>query len=1338
MSMKRIFLILLILSSASYAAGHNGVIYTWGYASLMNDILQAVKGAVTGIDSLVKSAMAIAFFIFAIKKAMDSRVNPVMEFGKLTLLFAAISYFFLQAPDDNNHRFVIEDRVTGEMHTVSQIPLGIGKTFSLMTQLEDGIIDLMETHFSTPSSLNYSNSGMLYSLSTHNNVSKMKIMDGYYVRTYNEYISECVFYDISTGVTNVGMVVNNDNLAGNIFNTASSRLTNKYTASAPSGEVVQCSEAGAYLANTLGTYLGDVEKVAAAMNGESLVNFQTNAGGVQQLFFDSANSTRDYLQQMVLVNMTSDAIVNSAKASGLDPSALAWASAVSEQNIQMQMANKAVIAQHYMTKIRPYFIAMIVGLSWLIVMLSIMFGDYKHIIMFFTLMLWMVFWTPLLLIINYFTSMNLREILMAMKDATGVGFTITHNAAIGLELQRWQSTANWLIMVTPLIAYSLVKASEHGFVSLARDLSNTFSGGTGASKVTNDGMNKAPSIRVGNDVHGDIGGQISSQTQSMTNGHSWNDSTYTDKGTGTQTYSGQMTDGSGSIGMVGGQVVNAQSQMALSAAHKNTSTASTELSNAISSSSTSVLGSDKTLTQAQSQGLSTQDTHNITEAKGIAMSKAFEHMQGYGEDFQNLQKIAMSGGGSISAQFLDKKLGASGGVEYSGMDANGKKYSWTDNSKEAEQNFNQIQEQFSKVVSGNSSYQASYAEMLKVTDSESYSQVQNAMTKLSNAEMTETGLNANNLPAFLNNWINGDERFSRMPKVDAAKVAMGELSSLSANGEWGKISDLVGKYGSGGFEMNSNPNLTEPTKFNSPDIKGQYDTAAGNIQTQTNSALEQSKANAQGQMGEFKQENGGVQGQVEKSVSDGKKWGEQGLFSRFWDENKDEMLVGAVGLGAALGLTSAGAKKIGGEILDKFKGAKNVDELEEIMKKTDQLDEAIKKNSPEARKLMDELGLREAFEKDGGVFNKDGSIDQTKTTLNKNLSDYVKSSIQEDMPKTPEKIAREEFSKKIDEAMSEEKEPKRIEELKKLKTDVDNGKDISNKRMAALGFGDGAEVKEPIKVGSTVQAFDKGHSNFGTITGFNNDGTANVFFKNNETGNTANVKIETDNLKNVKSIPQAGGFDFNDAGQKIIASNPELKAQTMPSNTKYDHMGNIENRGNPNIDVKNVYDSPKSGNWIDNAKEMLNNKIDDAWKTMKNPAALANGAAEIGKGAVLGFIDGVPTNPTSMGDGTIVGMQINSGKPFTVGQQSYMNESPTWREYQSDYNSFMTQNPNFNPQTQSVQGQLNNGQMEFNIVDKSDLVGKQVSDLQIQIKQLQKSSPSSSIPDSKGGKGEVL
>lgn len=1264
MSMKKIFILLLLFFSGILYA--NDVIYTWGYASLINDILQAVRGAITGVDDLVKSAMAIAFFIFALKKAMDSRANPVMEFGKLILLFSMVSYFFLKAPNDDNHRFIIEDRITGEMHTVSQIPIGIGKTFSLVTKLEDGIAELMETFFSTPASINYRNSGLGFSISTHNNVSNMKIMDSYYARTYNEYISECVFYDISTGVRDISTIMDNDALSSSIFNSTSSRLTNKYTSSTPSGEVAQCSEVATYLSSTIGTYMTQVEKVAAAMNGQTLSNFQANAGAVQELFFNSANNTRDYLQQMVLINMTSDAIINTAKVSGLDPSALAWSSAVADQNLRTSMTSKGVVAQSYLPKVKAYFIAMIIAISWLIVILSIMFGDYKHIMLFFTLMLWMVFWTPLLLIINYFTDLNIREILLAMKDATGAGFTISHNQAILNELNKWQDVVNWLVMLTPLLAYSLVKASEQGFVSLTRSFSSDFGGAgqKGADKVLSDAAQKNPTIRVGNDVYGDIGGQITSQSQSTSNGHSWNDNKFTDKASGTNTYNGTMTDGSGSFGMVGGQVVNAQSQVALSAAHKNTDTASSELSNAISSSSTSVIGNDKSITQAQGQGLSTQDAHNITEAKGTAISKAFEHMQGYGEEFQNIKKLAMSGGGSVSANFLDKKLGASGGVEYSGVDADGKKYSWTDNSKNSEQNFNQIQEQFSKVVAGNSSFQASYAEMLKVTDSQSYSEVQNAMKKLSKAETTETGLNANNLPAFLNNWIGNDERLSRMPKEEAAKYAMGEISNLVAKGDTNKLSDLVSRYGANGFNIENNNNLIEPTKSNKPDIKSQYDAVATSIQNQTNDAMEKSKDEGKEKVANFNKEhnNGTIENQVGNSVVKGKEWADKGLFSRFWDDNGSEVIKGAAGIGAALGLSSVAAKKIGGQILDKFKGANSVDDLENAMKKTEQLDKAIQKNSPEVKKLMDEFGMTETFERNGGVFNKNGSIDLTKTQINKNLSDYVKSSTIQDLPKTPEKVAREQFSNTISETIANTNDPKKIDELNKLKSDVINGNNVSNQRMSSLGFNGGKDLNE--------------------------------------------------------------NFDFKKAGEKIIASNPELKAQTMQHNERIDHKGNVERRGAINYE---------------NANALLNNTIDEAYKVAKPVTKVAGAVLEkvplVGAGVMVydatdaaakGDVKGVanaidPTIVISATMGKLDEIAANGAQPKS---NTIVQQSPTG-------NAVIPTTGGSNP-TNSDVNQFSKGLSSNGYAKDSDL-----KDLKYELIKMQKNNPSSSIP-SKGKDNEVL
>jgi len=986
--LKKAFILSFVFVTISCAAGYNGVIYTWGYASIINDIFQAVKGAVTGVDSLIKSAMAVAFFIFAIKKAMDSRVNPVMEFSKMIFLFATVSYFFAQAQDDDNHRFIIEDKVSGEMFSVSQIPIGIGKSFSMFSMLESGIVDVMELHFSTPSSINYSQVGFGYSLTTHMTVSQMQILDTYYTRTFNEFVGECVLYDITTGATNVSSIIDNDDLSSSIFNTVSSRLTSKYTSSNPSGEVLQCSEVGAYLANNLSSQMDSTEKLASALNGQTLANFQDHAGGVRELFFNSANSSRDYVQQMALINMTSGAVINSAKASGLDPSALAWASAVADQQFTMQMQTQSMMAQKYLPRAKAYFTAMIIAISWLIAILSIMFGDYRHITMFFTLMLWMVFWTPILLVINYFNDINLRDTFLALKGASGADLTISHNRIVMNELVANSNFVKWLVMMTPVLAYSLVKASEHGFVSLASSLSSSLSGaGTAAAReITNQSTTQKPSIRVGSEVYTDMGSQYSAQGQSMTNGHGWNDSSFTDRKTGQSTYSGTMTDGSGSLGMSGGQVYSANSPIALSAAHKNSVSSSSELSSSISNTSSNVIGNKEAFGDAQSKGVSTQDVSNVQEAMGKAMSKQFEHMSGYGEDFNNLKRIAMQGGGNISADL--SKVGVSGGVTYSGVDQDGKKYSWTDSSKDAEQNFHNLQEQFSHTVSGNSSYLSSYSKLLEKTDTKAYAEMQSAITKFNTSELAERGLNANNLPSLINNWIKGDESLSRMPPEIAAKHVLGEISNLASNGQWEKIGDLTNKYGGGGFGLDNNPTLKAPTKLGNVDVKGQYDSSLQGMDDMLKKETEKSQAMYNQKAAGF---GGDTKGKVEGSIEKGKTWAEQGLFGRFWDDNSTGLLVGAAGIATSLGLTSSAAKKFGGELFDKFKGAGNIEEMEDLMKKTNQLDEAIKKNSPEAKKLMSDLGLKDTFERNGGVFSKSGAIDEAKTKLNHELADYARS-----------------------------------------------------------------------------------------------------------------------------------------------------------------------------------------------------------------------------------------------------------------------------------------------------------------------------------------------------------
>ncbi|MCV3349765.1 hypothetical protein [Campylobacter sp. RKI_CA19_01127] len=132
--MKRFYI--LFLSALIFAPS---LLFSWGYGEVANDILKAIKGITSGADYMVKIVMAIAFFTFAIKKVMDERTSPIFEFGKMIFIMVIIWQCFLRAPNDAQHRYMIHDNVTGKDYIVSQVPLGIGLTFSFMSRMEDSI-----------------------------------------------------------------------------------------------------------------------------------------------------------------------------------------------------------------------------------------------------------------------------------------------------------------------------------------------------------------------------------------------------------------------------------------------------------------------------------------------------------------------------------------------------------------------------------------------------------------------------------------------------------------------------------------------------------------------------------------------------------------------------------------------------------------------------------------------------------------------------------------------------------------------------------------------------------------------------------------------------------------------------------------------------------------------------------------------------------------------------------------------------------------------------------------------------------------------------------------------
>ncbi|MBT0855141.1 conjugal transfer protein TraG N-terminal domain-containing protein [Campylobacter jejuni] len=460
----------------------------------MNEMLQAVKGITTEANFLFKAALGIGFLIFSVKKAIDNQTSPVMEFGKLLLLGGVTWNLFLSSSNDDKHRFMVYDEVTSKSYVISQLLVGMGVSFALMSNFERVVLKSMEKHFSTPQSTNFSNAGLGFSLQVMSTLPSVKLsaIDATLQKNIDFYFRNCVSVGILLNQQGRNLFQNSDNLIQDLFTNIGngSQLTPLFenNNNIEKQSVVPCSDAGPQIVEMIKKDTDEAMKIHAALLGmaNDMANYEQKFLGAAQIYNEQAVSARSYLQQSMIMLASQDAIINTAKSVGLNPASVAANTAYADQQFYASMQAQGHMAQTYLPLAKAYLTAIIIGLSWLVALLSIVFGSYAHIKMFFTLCIWIVLWTPILCIINFindFNLMNVAQVITGGKAALSLG----DNMLIFKEVANRSNFMNYLVMSTPVLAYAIAKASEQGFVTFASGLSQAL---TGASRAAGSFANQ--------------------------------------------------------------------------------------------------------------------------------------------------------------------------------------------------------------------------------------------------------------------------------------------------------------------------------------------------------------------------------------------------------------------------------------------------------------------------------------------------------------------------------------------------------------------------------------------------------------------------------------------------------------------------------------------------------------------------------------------------------------------------------------------------------------------------------------------------------------------------------
>ncbi|ECQ5912415.1 TPA: conjugal transfer protein TraG N-terminal domain-containing protein [Campylobacter jejuni] len=847
--MKRFYFLFLstLFFAPSFLFGateiaNSNLIYTWGYGDVMNEIMQAVKGITTETSYIVNAALAISLLLFSIKKAMDGQTNPVFEFGKMFILFAVVWQMFLRAPNDNSHRFMIHDEVTSKDYVISQIPIGIGKSFALMTQFEKVILEAMEKHFSTPQSTNFSNAGLGFSLQVMSTLPSVKLsaIDATLQKNIDFYFRNCVSVGILLNQQGRNLFQNSDNLMQDLFTNIGngSQLTPlfKNNNNVEEQSVVPCSDAGPQIVEMIQNDTDEAMKIHAALLGmaNDMANYEQKFLGAAQIYNEQAVSARSYLQQSMVMLASQDAIINTAKSVGLNPASVAANTAYADQQFYASMQAQGHMAQTYLPLAKAYLTAIIIGLSWLVALLSIVFGSYAHIKMFFTLCIWIVLWTPILCIINFindFNLMNVAQVITGGKAALSLG----DNMLIFKEVANRSNFMNYLVMSTPVLAYAIAKASEQGFITFASGLSQALTGASRAagSFANQQALSTQTSIAAprGDEVWAVGAGYNTLQSSFGAGGRSF-------MGTRDMQHGGELVKdnmtGSSAVINANGSIGNASIKgLNAGMTASNLETRAHALSDAIQNSNLSQRALEVASGKGDSLALSENDRSAIANATQHALANAYSKATGV--DVKQAYEDVINGkiGGGIG--FSKEIKGVRINVDAGGYVSTGSVESedWYQKlSKDQKETFNKtFNESISNEIGKNRDASASFNNLLKTGNVTNSASIKSSMDSYNEAKTLNNSVGYDGGSSIVQGYIN--ENYGGVVNKENVASAVNAVENMAARGDMQGLSHYAG--------VNSNVNsngLHEQTKHNYYDPRG--------VMTDHNKAIDDLNSRYQG------------------------------------------------------------------------------------------------------------------------------------------------------------------------------------------------------------------------------------------------------------------------------------------------------------------------------------------------------------------------------------------------------------------------------------------------------------------------------------------------------------
>lgn len=650
-------------------------------------LLMAPDAGNTGYRGLMVLVAVLGFLVLAIKAGFQPTQGLLPMFGYIFVAWIVGMFTFSYKAN-----VTVNDPVNNYYHTVSQTPALATLPAALVSEVGVYFTRSIETYFRIPAEFKTvatDGLGGSYNLFA----TMLKESDQFVFRnsnlkkSFSAYIGDCTIPAIALGrlsataadgskVTGLDTLVRSTNMMETLGQAALQGVMTRYYPADPQGYAARTSAEGPAMGTTsadTASSFGVVQSCAQAYSNlkkdieaegqqllsagakswsktGTLVPFESAMSVVQEAAaaggsgrIGGGQSSFGFIQQQAMLSSMTGALRESAAAVGNNEYIMASAIAQAEQSQKSAWASAAVIFNNMMGYVYAVLQAFIFALTPLVIVAMLIPGLGKGILgNYFSILIWMALWTPMLAIVNYLVTLFGMEQVSGILTSDG-GITLANKYVVSEKVNDLMIAAQFLGTMVPLLAWGLVKGSLAFTEFISSGIGSNFATQAGASAAT---------------------GNLSMGNMSMNNTSANKFNTAISSAVGTQSVQGSLGAGSTSLeAHLGGSATKANGAdvSARASASSERSRQLAEAQSVMEQSATSIAQSLK-----EGKSISQGEASSMLHAISVATQNGFQHSEDSARVVGYLQAVAnsQSSGTSTSANVGDSaSFGRSLGVE---------------------------------------------------------------------------------------------------------------------------------------------------------------------------------------------------------------------------------------------------------------------------------------------------------------------------------------------------------------------------------------------------------------------------------------------------------------------------------------------------------------------------------------------------------------------------------------------------------------------------------------------------------------------------------------------------